>query len=413
MKELRLFQNLNELMFVVFRKSYLRFNRKSVQTHTFSKAIFKQNSGLKMAHFFFVFLVSAGAAVTAQDLSLTPDDIRLEQRADGGFHLFIRKKSDIGSVLLTESTRDPALASDNYAYRAPEWNPINGDEIRLLDGVPISRESRVFSLIDSTPENHSELGEAFHIFIPWIVNYGYDYSRHDEVYMADGTFLNIRAFNYPYGDYRGAFHDNPFLLQAVQREVGEPEGVFMTEAERSFNEIAREGQGDFIYASDPEDLVQKINDILKTEIGKSVDIVLCMDATGSMGPYINGVRKMLIPVIRDTISEYADFRIGIVLYRDYRDDFLNKVIPFTKDFNVFQRNLNAIYPKGGGDIPEAVYEALYEGADKFPWTAESRLLILVGDAPPHPRQRGKISKEMVYEKVAEKNLKMSAILLPQ
>ena len=358
-------------------------------------------------------LLFAGLRVFCQDLSLNSDDIRLEQRADGGFHLYIREKPDISSVLLTESTRDPALASDNYAYRAPEWNPVNGDEIRLLNGVPIPKESRIFSLIDSTPESHPELGEAFHIFIPWIVNYGYENSRHGEVYMSDGTYLNIRTFNYPYADYRGSFADNPFLLQAVQKEREEPEGVFMTEAERSFAEIAREGQGDFIYAEDPADLVEKINGALKMEKGRNVDIVLCLDATGSMGPYINGVRKMLIPMMKETIAEFTDFRIGMVLYRDYRDDFLNKLIPFTKDFNVFQKNLNAVYPKGGGDIPEAVYEALYEAADKFPWAAESRLLILIGDAPPHPRQRGKISKEMVYQKVAEKGLKVNAILLPQ
>jgi len=362
--------------------------------------------------FFLCLLICAGLAVFAQDLSLGSDDIRLEQKADGGFHLFIRKKADIGSVLLTESTRDPAMRADNYAYRAPEWNPVNGDEIRLLNGVPIPRESRIFSLIDSTPENHPELGEAFHIFIPWIVNYGYENSRHGEVYMADGTYLNIRTFNYPYADYRGSFADNPFTLQAVQRETEKAEGIFMTEAERSFNEIAMEGQGEFIPATDPRDLVEKINEALKKEKGKNVDIVLCIDTTGSMGPYINGVRSMLIPMMKETIADYTDFRIGMVLYRDYRDEYLNKVIPFTKDFNVFQRNLNAIYCKGGGDIPEAVYEALYEAADKFPWAAESRLLFLIGDAPPHPRQRGRISKEMVYDLVAEKGLKVNAILLP-
>ena len=364
------------------------------------------------AAFLLSILFWTGTALAAQDLSLGPDDIRLEQRSDEGFHLFIRKKPGIGSALLTESTRDPSLGADNYAYRALQWNAVNGDEIRLLNGVPIPPESRVFSLISSTAEPHPELGEALHIFIPWIVNYGYPNGRHGEVYMSDGTFLNIRTFNLPYADYRGVFADNPFTIQAVQRESDVPDGNFMPEAERSFGEIAREGKGEFIHAADAADLVEKINDALKAETGKSVDIVLCIDATGSMKPHIDGVRKMLIPLMRETIKGFTDFRIGMVLYKDYRDEYLNRVIPFTKDFNVFQRNLNAIRPRGGGDIPEAVYEALYEGADKFPWAAESRLLLLIGDAPPHPRQRGKISKEMVYDMVAEKGLKLSAILLP-
>ena len=364
--------------------------------------------------FFVIFLglfLIIALPVSAQDLTVGPDDLRLELRSDGGFHLFIRKKADIASVLITESTRDPSLSADNYAYRAPEWNPINGDEIRLLDGIPISRESGIFSLISSTPVNHPDLGPAFHIYIPWVLQYGYEYSRHGEVYVTDGTYFNIRAFNLPYGDYRGSFADNPFVLEALQEAPERPLGDFMQEAVVSFNEIAREGKGEFVYAPDPPALVENIENFLKQETGKSVDIVLCLDTTGSMRPYIDEVRKMLIPKIRELISGFKDFRIGMVLFKDYYAEYLNQVIPFTRDFNAFQRNLNAIRPRGGGDIPEAVYEALYEGVDKFPWTAESRLLILIGDAPPHPRQRGKISKEMVYEKADAIGIKIDAVIL--
>ena len=363
--------------------------------------------------FLFWLLLAAGIPAFGQELSLGPTDLRIELRADGGFHLFIRKKPEIGSVLLTESSRDPALSADNYAYRAPEWNPVNGDEIRLLNGVPIPKESGIYSLISSTAVTHPELGWAFHVYIPWVLHYGYEYTRHGEVYVTDGTYFNIRTFNYPYGDYRGSFTDNHFVLGAVQEAPEAPAGNYMEEAVQSFGEIAKEGKGDFMYAPDPPALVEIIGDFLKEELGKSVDIVLCMDTTGSMKPYINEVRKMLIPRMREIISGFKDFRIGMVLFKDYYSEYLNKVIPFTRDFALFQRNLNAIQPRGGGDIPEAVYEALYEGADKFPWAAESRLLILIGDAPPHPKQRGKISKEMVYEKTAALGIKMSAVILAQ
>jgi len=363
----------------------------------------------------FVCVVFLGSLpLFAQDLSLGPENIRIEERTDGGFHLYIQKKPDIASVLLTESTRDPSMGSDNYAFRAPAWNAVNGDEIRLLNGVPIPRESKIYSLVSSTVENHSELGEAFHIFIPWIVNYGYEGGRHGEVYMTDGTYLNIRAFSLPYADYRGKFADNPFILQVVQKIPEEkPAGNYMEETVNAFGDIAKQGNGDFIYATDPADLIEKINGVLMPETGKSVDIVLCIDSTGSMKPYIDEVRKKLVSMMKEIIGGFTNFRIGMVLYKDYFDEYLNKIIPFTKDFSFFQRNLNAIQVRGGGDIPEAVYEALYEGADKFPWAAESRLLILIGDAPPHPRPRGKITKEMVYEKTAEKGLKVSAIILPE
>ncbi|MCL2070478.1 MAG: VWA domain-containing protein [Treponema sp.] len=358
-------------------------------------------------------LFLAAAPLFAQDLSIDPDDIRLEQRSYAGFHLFIRKKPEIASVLLTESTRDPAMAADNFAYRAPEWNPINGDEIRLLNGFPIPRESRIFSLISSSPEIHPELGEAFHIFVPWIVHYGYENTRHGEVYMADGTYINIRAFNLPYADYRGSFADNPFTLQAVQHIHEELRGTYDDEAARSFSDIARQGGGDFLSASSPAELVEVIEDLLRQEAGKDVDIVICFDTTGSMAPYIDEIRRRLIPIVRRTIASFNSWRIGMVLYRDYPPDaYITRLLPFTRDFNYFQRYLNIATAWGGGDTPEAVYEALYDAADKFNWAAESRLIILVGDAPPHPVPKGKITGEMVFQLADEKGIKISAILLP-
>jgi len=363
--------------------------------------------------FFCVFSLSA-LRLSGQDLSLVPEDFRFEQRADNGFHLFIRKKFAISSVLLTESTRDPSMNADNFAYRALEWNPINGNEIRLLNGVPIPRESRVFSLVATATEPHPELGEAFHIFVPWVVYYGYENGRHGEVLMTNGTYINVRTFSFPYADYRGSFADNPFVLQGVQRPAEEPVAEQIEEIEEAFVEIAKKANGDFIYASSPSDLINIIESLLKKEEDKSIDVVLCLDTTGSMGRYIDSLRRMLIPMIRKTLNAAADWRIGLVLYRDYPPDaYITKIIPFTKDFSSFQRSLNSIVTWGGGDVPEAVYEALYDGADKFPWAAESRLLILAGDAPPHAVQKGEISQEMALQKIAEKGLKLSAILLPQ
>jgi hypothetical protein len=367
------------------------------------KSIFKL--AMVLLCFFAVF------QVFGQDLSLDQDALLIELRADGGFHLFIRKKPDIASVLLTESTRDPGLNEDNFAYRASEWNAVNGDEIRILDGVPIPRENGIYSLISSTPVLHPEMGSTFHIYIPWYIEYGYADTRNGAIFIAEGTYLNIRAFSLPYADYRGSFYDNPYIIQAVQAPPEKPEGNFAKEAEQAFIEITADGGGDFEYASNPADLIDKIDNLLRKEIGKSVDIVFCVDTTGSMTPYIDEVRRMLVAKVKAIVPSYREFRVGMVLFKDYNDEYLTRVIPFTRDLDLFQRNLNAIRVRGGGDIPEAVYEALYDGADKFAWAAESRLLILFGDAPPHPRPRGRITKEMVNEKTAEKDIKVSAILL--
>ncbi|MDR0589893.1 MAG: VWA domain-containing protein [Spirochaetaceae bacterium] len=352
--------------------------------------------------------------VYGQDLSIGLEDLRIEQRVDGGFHLFIRKKPDISSVLLTESTRDPALVEDNFAYRSPVWNPINGDEIRVLNGRPISREQQLWSLIDSSPESHPELGAAFHIYIPYILNFGSENSRHGEVYVVNGTYFNIRAFSLPYADYRGRFKDNPYVLEVTQKPLeGPPEGNYMQDTVEAFTEIAAGGHGELVWSTGPADLVDKIASVLDKEPGRSLDLVLCLDTTSSMQDDIEPVRKLLIPMLEQRVSTYANFRIGMVLYKDYFEEYLHRLVPFTQDFAAFQRSLNAISVSGGRDIPEAVYEALYEGAVNFPWEGDARVLILIGDAPPHARARGKITKTMVDEAVTARGIRIHPIILPQ
>ncbi|MDR1239633.1 MAG: VWA domain-containing protein [Treponema sp.] len=355
------------------------------------------------------------AEIFPQDLTVGPGDMRIEQRTDGGFHLYIRKKPEVSSVLLTESTKDPRGQADNFAYRAQEWNAVNGDEIRLIDGLPIPKERRLYSIIDSTPETHPELGPAFHLYLPYIMIYGSEDSRHGEVYVSDGVYINIRSFSLPYGDYRGSFRDNPYRLQITQRTPETPpvpEG-YMRDTVESFADISSFGRGELIYSTGPDDLVDRIQEVLEQERGKSLDLVLCLDTTSSMKNDIDAVRERLIPMLQGIIGDFPTFRIGMILYKDYLDEYLNRMVPFTSNFDEFQQTLNAITISGGRDVPEAVYEALYEGARKFPWEAPSRLIILIGDAPPHPRPRGEITREMVNTEVNSRRIKVTAIILPQ
>jgi hypothetical protein len=364
------------------------------------------------------FLAAFGA--TAQDLTVLDNDLRVSQGADGGFHLYIRKKPDIASVLLTETTRDPNLLESNYAYRAPQWNPVNGDEYRIVDGALITRADNIFSLVDSTPEYSAELGmEVFHIYIPYLLNYGYEWTRHGEVYVGDGTYLNIRTFELPYADYNGAFEDNPFLLRLTQEELpGLPDDNYMKDASDAYGEIADVTGGRLHRSTGPADIVPIITGILLPERGDGtdypeggIDVVFCIDTTASMKNDIEALKKELAAAL-ETLR-YSDFRVGIVLYKDYFDDYVTKILPFTGDMKVFQRNIDSIRVSGGRDIPEAVHEAIYEAASSFPWAAGQRRIILMGDAPPHPRPRGKITKEMAYGAATERGITVDTIILPQ
>lgn len=364
---------------------------------------------------------------TAQDLSVTGEDVRILQGTEGGYHLYVRKKAGIASILLTETTRDPNLKAANYAYRALERNPVNGDEKRMLDGEFIPASAKIWSLIDSTPDAHPDLGEAFHVFIPWVVAWGYDWGRHGETQVLDGTYLNIRTFAKPYGDYSGAFKDNPFRLRVTQKPVPRPvvlpppqkpeeppaETVYMKDTVETFSALAEATDGRVKYAKGPDDIVPLIRELLSSPGDKSLDLTFVMDATESMMDDTERVRELLEPLLTEVLPTYPSWRIALVLYKDYFEDFLVKTAcPFTSNLAVFRKALSGYRVQGGRDIPEAVYEAL-DGALALPWNPESdKRIVLIGDAPPHPRPRGKITKESVFAEASSKGVSMDVIILP-
>ena len=366
-------------------------------------------------------------------------DIKLieEKNTEGettGYHLYVRKIKGVESILLTETTRDPAGKADNYAYRALEYNAINGDEIRYLDGQPLVSEGAKYSLIDSTTEKVEGLGEAFHIFIPLKVQFGYEWSRNGVVEIGKGTFINIRTFEKPYADYTGDYMDSPFMFNLETRKRTKPapepeppapaETVVLTD---DYNPVASQRFGEIsdtvIYSRGPETIVDDILDVLE-EIGDKnyLDVVFAIDATGSMKNDIETLKKDLLPALLKEFEGAESVRFGLLFYRDYGDSFNYKGLPvkffgFTDNLDSFNKNLNSIRINGkeGGDIPEAVYEAIYSATEFYNWRlGVNRRIILIGDAEPHPKPRGlgKYSKEYVMGLAETKEIKVKTILLP-
>ena len=355
----------------------------------------------------------------AEDLSLSKEDLLVIQNPKGGYHLYIRAKPDIKSVLLTETTKDPDLKLDNYAYRDPNYNEINGDEKRLLNGEFLLPEKKLYSLIDSTPEKNTPLGEAYHIWIPYIILYGYDWSRSGEVEVKDGTFFNIRTFSKPYGDYTGNFQDNPFTLRVTQKPVEKdppPDLSYSDEAVKTFTDLADTTEGEMIYAKGPEDILPTIKQILKKGEKDHLDLLFALDSTESMKDDIEEVRKNISSMLAEILPQYKTYRIALVLYKDYREDFLvREACVFTDNLKKFEKALYGFRVFGGRDIPEAVYEGIFLGLRQS-WRAldadVDKKLILIGDAPPHPKPRGKVTKENVDKLAADKGVKIYPIILP-
>ena len=400
-----------------------------------------------------------------QKIRVENQNVRLiADKENGGYHLYVKKSPNINSILLTETTKDPTGKNDSYAYRAKEYNKINGDEKRILNGEFLVSEGAKYSLVDSTPEETDFFGPAFHIYIPQTLVYGYEWSRNGEIQIDKGTFINIRSFEKPYADYTGNYVDNPFMFDFVkikkpkpkkvvkelppppvieelpveevpveepeeileeieEPEVEEDETVLTDEYNPLAYEKLNEVSKDLIFSKGPETLIQDIRSVLEDDKNAPLDVVFAIDTTGSMKNDMEKLKAEFTPLLEELFVNNDGARVGLLLYRDYGDgynymDLPVKVYGFVQNFSSISKNLAAvrIYGKEGGDIPEAVYEAMYASGKFFAWRPESKKrVIIIGDAEPHPypRKSGKYSKEFVTGFLEEKGIKITTILLPK
>lgn len=359
-------------------------------------------------------LFVAGPALSqdANPLVVGPSDVRIEQTLEGGYYLYVQKKPGMGSVLVTESTEAPDHEVATYALRNPEYHPENGDERRKLDGEFLDAEG-VYSLIDSTPIEDDEFGQAFRVFIPWVVVYGYEWTRSGAMQVLDGAYLSVRAFELPYADYEGGYRDNPFILRVSQAERADEPTGHLAEAVESLAEVAAANSGRTFTSMTDEDVVDAIAELIEETEGATLDLVVAIDTTQSMTDNVPYLQEHLVSMLAAKTEGKKSLRVGMVYYRDYMEEYLTRRFDFSDDFTVMQQMVDTIRVAGGRDSPEAVHEALYTAVTRFTWLADDRLIVLVGDAPPHPFPRGMVTPELVATAAEERGVSIHTIILPQ
>ena len=150
----------------------------------------------------------------------------------------------------------------------------------------------------------------------------------------------------------------------------------------------------------------------------SVDIVLCIDATGSMGGLIDRAKANALRFyedLNDAMSEkdkvVDNLRVKVIAFRDYYVDGENsmRVSPFfslPEEAEAFAAFVNPLTADGGGDEPEAGLEALAL-AIKSDWSTSGdrrrQIIVVWTDAGVHPLEANAESKPSHYPDDLPKN----------
>lgn len=123
-----------------------------------------------------------------------------------------------------------------------------------------------------------------------------------------------------------------------------------------------------------------------SEVG--VEVVFCIDTTGSMQDIINAVRDAMKDIAAVIQGVSPKFRIGVVQYKDYDDwkEGAKVLVPLTNNVGELVNKLSKTPASGGGDAPERVEKGLETALDaaQMGWQKEShKAIVIIGDAPCH------------------------------
>eukprot|EP00696_Hemimastix_kukwesjijk_P000717 gnl/Hemi2/10968_TR3759_c1_g1_i1.p1 gnl/Hemi2/10968_TR3759_c1_g1~~gnl/Hemi2/10968_TR3759_c1_g1_i1.p1 ORF type:complete len:419 (+),score=122.63 gnl/Hemi2/10968_TR3759_c1_g1_i1:36-1292(+) len=124
-----------------------------------------------------------------------------------------------------------------------------------------------------------------------------------------------------------------------------------------------------------------------TSTAVELDLVFCVDCTGSMGSYIAQCKQNIQNIVETVIaSEGADVRFALVMYRDHPpqdSSYITQVCEFTGAIDEMKAYVNRMSASGGGDGPEAVAAGLYAALNLPYRDSATKVCVFIADAPPH------------------------------
>jgi hypothetical protein len=131
----------------------------------------------------------------------------------------------------------------------------------------------------------------------------------------------------------------------------------------------------------------------------AVDIVFCIDVTGSMTPVIDAVKTNALRFYEDVQTNLTakgknvdQLRVRVIAFRDFTQDAETALqessfFPLPDEQTAFDAFVGGLVADGGGDAPESGLEALALAINS-PWTSRGdrrrQVVVVWTDAPAHP-----------------------------
>ena len=158
---------------------------------------------------------------------------------------------------------------------------------------------------------------------------------------------------------------------------------------------------------DDNDLKANIHKIIdKYNNGNPVDLIMVIDTTGSMKPYLRAIKSEIKTISKNVISKNENLRIGFMLYRDTKDKYLTKKIEFNNNIEEIERESKYFYADGGGDKAEPMYEAIQQALEKFEFQNENRIIVVITDAKPKVIGRANLELNTITAKRKNVNVEI-------
>jgi hypothetical protein len=152
----------------------------------------------------------------------------------------------------------------------------------------------------------------------------------------------------------------------------------------------------------------------KAKAKPKVEVVFCLDTTGSMGGLIEGAKQKIWAISNQIAGgkPTPDLKVGLVAYRDRSDAYVTKVVDLSDDLDGIHAELRKFQASGGGDKPESVNQAIDDAVSKIKWSKDKKtlkIIFLVGDAPPHMDYKDDVKYPETCKKAVENNILINTI----